>query len=121
MVQYKSIRLKYSFVTLQALNTYHANHNINWFIKSSIFPIDVCLPMANIASIIRYYDELVSEGVLEHLTANIENIRHYDEGTSHYVARNGSGSIVKHFLKQCKAKPQFEHHISEINEQDGKW
>ena len=72
-------------------------------------------------AIIRYYDELMSEGVLELLTANIENTKPYEEGTKHYIARNGSGSIVKYFLNQNQAKPQFEHHVAEINEQDGKW
>lgn len=68
-----------------------------------------------------YYDELLSAGVLVPLTSHVEGMRTSEEGTTHYVTPKGTSSIVKHFMREANLNPKFNHHVSSIDLQDGRW
>ena len=57
-------------------------------------------------SLDRYYDELLSAGVLVPLTSHVEGMRTSEEGTTHYVTPKGTSSIVKHFIKEANLTPK---------------
>ncbi|XP_029886706.1 renalase isoform X3 [Aquila chrysaetos chrysaetos] len=68
-----------------------------------------------------FYEELLSHGVLKPLTAPIEGMV-VKEGSCNYVAPQGMSSVVKYYLKQSAGADVFyEHHVTCISLQDGKW
>ncbi|NXA42389.1 RNLS Renalase, partial [Eudromia elegans] len=67
-----------------------------------------------------FYEELVSHGVLEPLTAPVEGLV-VKEGTRNYMAPQGSSSVVNFYLKKSGADVFFEHHVTQICLRDGKW
>lgn len=69
----------------------------------------------------RYYDELLSTGVLEPLTQPIINVHKYEEGTKHYVAPKGMNTLVKHFSGKTGCQIQFDHHVTDITRKDEQW
>ncbi|XP_064369620.1 renalase isoform X2 [Dromaius novaehollandiae] len=67
-----------------------------------------------------FYEELLSHGILEPLTAPIEGML-VKEGSRNYMAPQGTSSIVKYYLKQSGADVFYEHHVTHISLRDGKW
>ncbi|XP_068807225.1 renalase isoform X2 [Struthio camelus] len=67
-----------------------------------------------------FYEELLSHGILEPLTAPIEGMV-VKEGSRNYMAPQGTSSIVKYYLKQSGADVFYEHHVTEISLRGGKW
>ncbi|NWJ03328.1 RNLS Renalase, partial [Crypturellus undulatus] len=67
-----------------------------------------------------FYEELLSQGILEPLTAPIEGMV-VKEGTRNYMAPQGSSSVVKYYLKKSDADVFFEHNVTQICLRDGKW
>jgi len=70
------------------------------------------------------YKELLSNNVLVPLDINrIDGGEAYNkgEGTKHYVAPNGTSSIVKHFFKKSGVDVKFNRRISEVTEMGSKW
>ncbi|KAM6306475.1 renalase [Aegotheles albertisi] len=68
----------------------------------------------------RFYEELLSHGVLEPLTAPVEGLA-VQEGSRNYVASQGISSIVKYYLKQSGADVFYEQQVTGISLRDGKW
>jgi len=68
-----------------------------------------------------YYDELLQAGILEPLKQTIANAKEYESGTQHYVVPDGMSSLVKYFMNKSGIKTSFEHHLSKIDQLDGKW
>ncbi|XP_067155588.1 renalase isoform X3 [Apteryx mantelli] len=68
-----------------------------------------------------FYEELLSHGILEPLTAPIEGMV-VKEGSHNYMAPQGTSSVVEYYLKQSAGADVFyEHHITQISLRDGKW
>ncbi|KAM6390585.1 LOW QUALITY PROTEIN: renalase [Pluvialis apricaria] len=67
-----------------------------------------------------FYEELLSCGILEPLTAPIEGMV-VKEGSCNYVAPQGISSVVKYYLKQSGADVFYEQHVTCISLRDGKW
>ncbi|NXD15304.1 RNLS Renalase, partial [Nothocercus nigrocapillus] len=67
-----------------------------------------------------FYEELLSHGILEPLTAPVEGMV-LKEGARNYVAPQGSSSVVKYFLEKSDANVFFEHRVTQIHLRDGKW
>ncbi|XP_067155587.1 renalase isoform X2 [Apteryx mantelli] len=67
-----------------------------------------------------FYEELLSHGILEPLTAPIEGMV-VKEGSHNYMAPQGTSSVVEYYLKQSGADVFYEHHITQISLRDGKW
>ncbi|NWX13516.1 RNLS Renalase, partial [Aegotheles bennettii] len=67
-----------------------------------------------------FYEELLSHGVLEPLTAPVEGLA-VQEGSRNYVAPQGISSIVKYYLKQSGADVFYEQQVTGISLRDGKW
>ena len=49
----------------------------------------------------RFYDSLREEGLLKPFQGIIEGENPYSDGTEHYMAPQGSGSLVKHFIRSA--------------------
>jgi hypothetical protein len=62
----------------------------------------------------------LSEGVFEPLTQNISNSQHERE-TKNFAIVNGASSLVKFYLERSGCSIQFNHHLSALNNVDGKW
>ena len=69
----------------------------------------------------RFYDELLQAGILEPLHQTIANAKEYQPGTQHYVVPDGMSSLVKYFMNKSGLQTSFEHHLSKIDQLDGKW
>ncbi|EFX70880.1 hypothetical protein DAPPUDRAFT_327763 [Daphnia pulex] len=69
----------------------------------------------------KYYQELLSVGILEPLKLNINNCHEHEAGTKHYISPNGMSSLVKYFLNKYECKPEFEHHITSVTKINEKW
>ena len=69
----------------------------------------------------RVYADLLSAGVLEPLQISINNCHEHEEGTKHFVPRNGMSYLVKHFINKSECQPEFEHHISSIIRKNEQW
>ncbi|XP_048801738.1 renalase isoform X2 [Lagopus muta] len=67
-----------------------------------------------------FYEELLSRGILEPLSARIEGLAE-KEGSCDYVAPQGISSVVKYYLLQSDADVCYERHVTHISLQDGKW
>ncbi|NWR71981.1 RNLS Renalase, partial [Centropus unirufus] len=68
-----------------------------------------------------FYEELVSHGILKPLTAPIEGMV-VKEDVCNYMAPQGISSIVKYYLNRSAGADVFyEHHVTHISLQDGKW
>ncbi|XP_062436120.1 renalase isoform X2 [Rhea pennata] len=67
-----------------------------------------------------FYEELLSHGILEPLTAPIKGMV-VKEGSRNYMAPQGISSVVKYYLKQSGADVFYEHHVTQISLRDGKW
>ncbi|NXG72101.1 RNLS Renalase, partial [Baryphthengus martii] len=67
-----------------------------------------------------FYEELLSHGILEPLTAPIEGMV-VKEGSCNYMAPQGISSVVKFYLKQSGADVFYEQHVTHISLRDGKW
>ncbi|XP_064924189.1 renalase isoform X3 [Columba livia] len=68
-----------------------------------------------------FYEELLSHGVLEPLTAPVEGMV-VKEGSCNYMAPQGISSVVKYYLKQSAgADVVYEQHVTCISLRDGKW
>ncbi|XP_064001055.1 renalase isoform X2 [Pogoniulus pusillus] len=67
-----------------------------------------------------FYEELLSEGILQPLSAPVEGMV-VKEGSCNYMAPQGMSSVVKYYLKQSGADVFYEHHVTSISLQDGKW
>ncbi|XP_062436121.1 renalase isoform X3 [Rhea pennata] len=68
-----------------------------------------------------FYEELLSHGILEPLTAPIKGMV-VKEGSRNYMAPQGISSVVKYYLKQSAGADVFyEHHVTQISLRDGKW
>jgi len=68
-----------------------------------------------------FYDELLQAGILEPLHQTIANAKEYQPGTQHYVVPDGMSSLVKYFMNKSGLQTSFEHHLSKIDQLDGKW
>lgn len=60
------------------------------------------------------YQPLLSEGLLQPLSAQVEGLKAFPSGTSHFVAPDGLSSVVKHFLSQSGASVSFNKHVSSV-------
>ncbi|KFP84453.1 Renalase, partial [Acanthisitta chloris] len=67
-----------------------------------------------------FYEELVSHGILEPLTAPVEGMV-VREGSCNYVAPQGISSVVKYYLNQSGADIFYEQHVTHISLRDGRW
>ncbi|XP_061219831.1 renalase isoform X1 [Neopsephotus bourkii] len=68
-----------------------------------------------------FYEELLSHGILQQLTAPIEGMV-VKKGSCNYVAPQGISSVVKYYLKQSAGADVFyEQHVTHICLRDGKW
>ncbi|XP_065495118.1 renalase [Caloenas nicobarica] len=67
-----------------------------------------------------FYEELLSHGILEPLTAPVEGMV-VKEGSCNYMAPQGISSVVKYYLKQSGADVVYEQHVTRISLRDGKW
>ncbi|XP_042674385.1 renalase isoform X2 [Centrocercus urophasianus] len=67
-----------------------------------------------------FYEELLSRGILEPLSARIEGLAE-KEGSCDYVAPQGISSVVKYYLLQSDADVCYERHVTHISLRDGKW
>ncbi|NWQ81759.1 RNLS Renalase, partial [Columbina picui] len=68
-----------------------------------------------------FYEELLSHGILEPLTAPVEGMV-VKEGSCNYMAPQGISSVVKYYLKQSAgADVIYEQHVTRISLCDGKW
>ncbi|XP_030343216.1 renalase isoform X2 [Strigops habroptila] len=67
-----------------------------------------------------FYEELLSHGILQQLTARIEGMV-VKKGSCNYVAPQGISSVVKYYLKQSGADVFYEQHVTRISLRDGKW
>ncbi|XP_005153776.1 renalase isoform X4 [Melopsittacus undulatus] len=67
-----------------------------------------------------FYEELLSHGILQQLTAPIEGMV-VKKGSCNYVAPQGISSVVKYYLKQSGADVFYEQHVTHISLRDGKW
>uniref|UniRef100_A0A669QNP6 Renalase, FAD dependent amine oxidase n=1 Tax=Phasianus colchicus TaxID=9054 RepID=A0A669QNP6_PHACC len=67
-----------------------------------------------------FYEELLSHGILEPLSARIEGLVE-KEGSCDYVAPQGISSVVKYYLRQSGADVFYERHVTHISLRDGKW
>merc|ERR1719273_1228804 len=61
------------------------------------------------------YAELISSGLLQELQGEIKNSDFHYNDEHHYVATNGSASIVKHFFNKSETQVEFNQHINNIN------
>ncbi|KAF7247269.1 Renalase [Varanus komodoensis] len=68
----------------------------------------------------RFYDELLTHGVLKPLTAQVDGMV-MKEGAENFVAPQGISSIPKHYLKEADAEIFYDHCVTQINLRDGKW
>ncbi|NXH15430.1 RNLS Renalase, partial [Bucco capensis] len=67
-----------------------------------------------------FYEELVSHGILQPLTAPIEGMV-VKEGSCNYMAPQGISSLVKYYLNQSGADIFYEQQVTHISLRDGKW
>ncbi|POI30291.1 hypothetical protein CIB84_005959 [Bambusicola thoracicus] len=67
-----------------------------------------------------FYEELLSHGILQPLSAHVEGLVE-KEGSCDYVAPQGISSVVKYYLRQSGAEVSYEHHVTHISLRDGKW
>ncbi|CAG0921581.1 unnamed protein product [Notodromas monacha] len=68
------------------------------------------------------YEELLQSGKLEKLKGHLEGMKNLPEGTKHYVARNGTGSLVKKFLQDAEnVAIDYNTHLSKLTIVDGRW
>ncbi|OXB75322.1 UNVERIFIED_CONTAM: hypothetical protein H355_008628 [Colinus virginianus] len=67
-----------------------------------------------------FYEELLSHGILEPLSARVEGLVE-KEGGCDYVAPRGISSVVKYYLQQSGASVFYECHVTHISLRDGKW
>ena len=61
------------------------------------------------------YAELTSNGLLQELQGDIENSEFHYNDEHHYVATQGSASIVKHFFNKSGTQVDFNHHVNNIS------
>ncbi|PKK22018.1 renalase, FAD-dependent amine oxidase [Columba livia] len=80
----------------------------------------VCSPVYLLHHPLSFYEELLSHGVLEPLTAPVEGMV-VKEGSCNYMAPQGISSVVKYYLKQSGADVVYEQHVTCISLRDGKW
>lgn len=70
----------------------------------------------------RYYEELLSAGVLAPLKQKINNCHAQEEGTQHFVAQDGVSSIVKYFFSKSGSQTVFQQQVSHMDKSDSnKW
>ncbi|XP_042719056.1 renalase [Lagopus leucura] len=67
-----------------------------------------------------FYEELLSHGILEPLSARIEGLAE-KEGSCDYVAPQGISSVVKYYLLQSDADVCYERHVTHLSLRDRKW
>ncbi|XP_053307251.1 renalase isoform X2 [Spea bombifrons] len=67
-----------------------------------------------------FHDDLLAHGICKPLSAVVEGMVMKD-GSRNLVTPQGISSIVKHYLKQSGADVFYEHHVTQINLQGGKW
>ncbi|XP_022073957.1 renalase isoform X2 [Acanthochromis polyacanthus] len=67
-----------------------------------------------------FYSELLSAGVLQPLSCQIEGLRQKDD-SKNYMAPLGMGSVVKHFLSESGADLFFEHHVTGLYHCGASW
>ncbi|XP_039559647.1 renalase isoform X5 [Passer montanus] len=67
-----------------------------------------------------FYEELVTHGILQPLTAPVEGMV-VREGSRNYVAPQGISSVVKYYLEQSGAEVSYEQHVTHISLRDGRW
>ncbi|XP_051795018.1 renalase-like isoform X2 [Acanthochromis polyacanthus] len=67
-----------------------------------------------------FYSELLSAGVLQPLSCQIEGLRQKDD-SKNYMTPLGMGSVVKHFLSESGADLFFEHHVTGLYHCGASW
>lgn len=67
-----------------------------------------------------FYSELLSAGVLQPISCQIEGLRHKD-GSQDYMTPLGMGSLVKHFLSESGADLFLEHHVTGLYRRGASW
>uniref|UniRef100_A0A3P8SM33 Renalase, FAD-dependent amine oxidase n=1 Tax=Amphiprion percula TaxID=161767 RepID=A0A3P8SM33_AMPPE len=67
-----------------------------------------------------FYSELLSAGVLQPLSCQIEGLRQKDD-SKNYMTPLGMGSVVKHFLSESGADLFFEHHVTGLYRRGASW
>jgi len=66
-----------------------------------------------------YYDALLAAGVLEPLALDqVAGSRPYPAGTSHFVAGQGSASVVRHFLNESGCRTVFSRLVQVSGHRD---
>lgn len=76
---------------------------------------------ADFAKHSKFYEELLSKHLLLPMQGAIENEKIRVEGTRHFVAPDGIGTLAKHYIKDSGADVKFNHLIKEIQEDNGQW
>jgi len=66
------------------------------------------------------YNDLISDGTLEPLKCKVIGMK--TQGNSkNFVVPNGTSFLVKSVFQKAQINQKFSHHVSSINEGDGKW
>ncbi|GFY50638.1 renalase [Trichonephila inaurata madagascariensis] len=69
----------------------------------------------------KLYHHLLQDGVLEPMPENVEGLRSISSATGHFICPQGSGSLVKYFLKRLDCDILFEHRVTKISSSNSKW
>ena len=62
----------------------------------------------------KIYSDLKSENLIQESNDQIENIDFHLNGETHYVASEGTSSIVKHFFKKSGVQVEFNSHVKDM-------
>ncbi|GFU24924.1 renalase [Nephila pilipes] len=69
----------------------------------------------------KFYHHLLEDGILQPMPENIEGLRSISSAVGHFICPQGSGSLVKYFLKKSECEILFEHKVTKISSSNEKW
>lgn len=69
-----------------------------------------------------FISPLINDKIIDHVNAKIENANQTSDAVKHFVATNGTSSLIHYYLKTIpKRDLQFSHKVVSINEENGKF